>query len=67
MALKNKKLWISIALTALFLFVYRFGYFIQIPYVKSEYVQTLFSDGTSMFGFLDMFSGGAMSNFSIVA
>lgn len=67
MALKNKKLWVSIALTALFLFVYRFGYFIQIPYVKSEYVQTLFSDGTSMFGFLDMFSGGAMSNFSIVA
>ncbi|HOE06506.1 MAG: preprotein translocase subunit SecY [Bacilli bacterium] len=67
MAIKNKKIWISLLFTALFLFIYRFGYFIQIPFVKIEYVKKLFSSGESMFGFLDVFSGGALSNFSIVA
>ncbi|MDD3170742.1 MAG: preprotein translocase subunit SecY [Bacilli bacterium] len=67
MAIKNKKIWISLLFTALFLFIYRFGYFIQVPFVKIEYVKQLFSSGESMFGFLDVFSGGALSNFSIVA
>lgn len=67
MAIKNKKLWISLLFTALFLFIYRLGYFIQIPFVEIEYVKQLFSSGESMFGFLDVFSGGALSNFSIVA
>ncbi|MDD2493137.1 MAG: preprotein translocase subunit SecY [Bacilli bacterium] len=67
MAIKNKKIWISLLFTALFLFIYRFGYFIQIPFVEIEYVKQLFSSGESMFGFLDVFSGGALSNFSIVA
>ncbi len=67
MAIKNKKIWISLLFTALFLFIYRLGYFIQIPFVEIEYVKQLFSSGESMFGFLDVFSGGALSNFSIVA
>src|SRR5574344_1824179 len=67
MAIKNKKIWISLLFTALFLFIFRLGYFIQIPFVSIEYVKTLFSSGESMFGFLDIFSGGALSNFSIVA
>lgn len=67
MAIKNKKIWISLLFTALFLFIYRLGYFIQIPFVSIDAVKTLFSSGESMFGFLDVFSGGALSNFSIVA
>ena len=67
MAIKNKKVWISLLFTALFLFIYRLGYFIQIPFVSIDAVKTLFGSGESMFGFLDVFSGGALSNFSIVA
>ena len=67
MAIKNKKIWISLLFTALFLFIFRLGYFIQIPFVSLEAVKKLFGSGESMFGFLDVFSGGALSNFSIVA
>lgn len=66
MVLKNKKLWLGIAFTVLILFIYRLGYFVQLPYIRYENVQQLTSSGT-MFGFLDIFSGGALSNFSIVA
>ena len=65
-ALKNKKLWLGILFTALILLVYRLGYFIQLPYIRYENMQALYGQG-SMFGFLDIFSGGALSNFSIVA
>ena len=64
--LKNKKLWLGILFTALILLVYRLGYFIQLPYIRYENMQALYDQG-SMFGFLDIFSGGALSNFSIVA
>ncbi len=67
MVLKNKKLWLGFAFTILVLFIYRLGYFVQLPYVRFENVQALYSSGESMFGFLDIFSGGALSNFSIVA
>lgn len=67
MAIKNKKIWISLLFTALFLFIFRLGYFIQIPFVSLDAVKALFGSGESMFGFLDVFSGGALSNFSIVA
>lgn len=66
MALKNKKLLAGFCFTILILFIYRLGYFVQLPYVRFENVQQLYSDGT-MFGFLDIFSGGALSNFSVVA
>ncbi len=67
MELKNKKVWIGLLFTALFLFVFRLGYFIQIPFVSLDAVKTLFGSSESMFGFLDVFSGGALSNFSIIA
>lgn len=66
MVLKNKKLWLGFAFTVLILFIYRLGYFVQLPYIRYENVQQLTSSGT-MFGFLDIFSGGALSNFSIGA
>ena len=67
MTLKYKKLWLGILFTAAMLFVYRLGYFIQLPYIRSANVQAVYDSGKSMFGFLDIFSGGALSNFSIVA
>lgn len=66
MALKNKKLWLGFGFTVLILFIYRLGYFVQLPFIRYENVQQLTSSGT-MFGFLDIFSGGALSNFSVVA
>ncbi len=67
MAIKNKKVWIGLLFTALFLLIYRLGYFIQIPFVDIDAVKILFGGSQSLFGFLDVFSGGALSNFSIVA
>lgn len=61
---KNQKKLVSmIAFTILFLAIYRLGAFIQMPFIDSE----LFMAGETMFGFLDVFSGGALSNFSILA
>lgn len=59
----QKKLIKMILITALFLGIYRLGAFIQLPFIDSE----LFMAGETMFGFLDVFSGGALSNFSILA
>lgn len=67
MTLKNKKLWLGILYTVAILLVYRLGYFIQLPYIRYDNVQALYDSGQSMFGFLDIFSGGALSNFAIVA
>ena len=64
---KNKKLLFGLIFTILILGVYRLGYFIQLPYIRMENVTAMFTSGESMFGFLDIFSGGALSNFSIVA
>lgn len=64
---KNKKLLFGLIFTVLILGVYRLGYFIQLPYIRMENVTAMFTSGESMFGFLDIFSGGALSNFSIVA
>ena len=67
MTLKNKKLWLGILYTAAILLVYRLGYFIQLPFIRYANVQAVYDSGQSMFGFLDIFSGGALSNFSVVA
>lgn len=67
MTLKNKKLWLGILYTVAILFVYRLGYFIQLPFIRYANVQAVYDSGQSMFGFLDIFSGGALSNFSVVA
>ncbi|NLM31970.1 MAG: preprotein translocase subunit SecY [Acholeplasmataceae bacterium] len=49
--------------TALILLVWRLAYHVQLPMIDRE----LLSSEVSLFGFLDIFSGGALSNYSIVA
>lgn len=63
MALKNKKVIKMILYTALILLIWRLAYHIQIPLLDRD----LIVGQVSMFGFLDVFSGGALSNYSIVA
>ncbi|MDD4000242.1 MAG: preprotein translocase subunit SecY [Bacilli bacterium] len=63
MALKNKKVIVSVLFTALILLIWRLAYHIQIPMLD----RYIISPETQMFGFLDVFSGGALSNYSIVA
>lgn len=60
---KYKKVILSVLYTALILLVWRLAYHIQIPLLD----RSLITPGESMFGFLDVFSGGALSNYSIVA
>jgi preprotein translocase subunit SecY len=63
MALKNKKVIKMVLYTALILLFWRLAYHIQIPLID----RTMLGGQTSMFGFLDVFSGGALSNYSIVS
>ncbi|MDR1472319.1 MAG: preprotein translocase subunit SecY [Synergistaceae bacterium] len=49
------------------LFIYRLGAHIPTPGIDSEAVSRLFSQGGDIFGFLDLFAGGALSRFSIFA
>ena len=57
-----KKLIKMICVTVIALIVYRFGAFIKMPFVKVSYS----SDSSSLFGFLDVFTGGALSNISVM-
>ena len=52
-----------IGFTALFLLVYRFGVLIHLPFIDREFIK---SQALS-FGFLEVFTGGALSNFSILS
>ncbi len=60
----KNKITIMLLFTALFLLIYRLGVFIQLPFIDRDFYTDISS---SMFGFLDVFSGGALSNFSILA
>lgn len=60
---KHKKIVLGILFTALCLLIWRIGVHIQLPFV--EYTASHSSD--NIFGFLDIFTGGALQNFSIVA
>jgi len=60
---KNTKLWKMIAITIIVLSIWRLGVFIQLPFINRDL--TFIPD--NMFGFLNAFSGGALSQFSIVA
>ena len=54
--------------TAFILAVYRLGSWIPAPGVEPESVQNYFSGrGDTILGFLDLFSGGALSQFSLFA
>ena len=52
--------------TLLALLVWRIGVHIQIPFVEITKEYTSLSD-TNIFGFLDIFAGGALSQFSVLA
>lgn len=60
---KNKKLILMILFTALCLIIWRIGVHIRLPFI--EYNPE--AQGDSIFGFLDIFTGGALSQFSVVA
>ena len=61
--LKHKKLILGILFTALCILIWRIGVHIQLPFVEYN----VSSSDESIFGFLDIFSGGALQSFSIVA
>ena len=60
---KNKKALLGILFTALCLVVWRIGVRIPTPFLEVPKA----GEGDSIFGFLDVFTGGALSQFSIVA
>ena len=60
---KYKKIIKMFLYTALILLAWRLAYHIQLPMID----RTLLSPEVSLFGFLDIFSGGALSNYAIVA
>lgn len=64
--LKNKKVWLMFLFTALYLFIFRLGSFVHVPMINLTYLKDVFGE-QKMFGFLDVFTGGALSNFSILA
>jgi preprotein translocase subunit SecY len=54
--------------TAMILAVYRLGSWIPAPGVDSEAIENYFSDqGGTVLGLLNLFSGGALSQFSLFA
>lgn len=61
--LKNKKIWKMVGFTALFLAIYRFGVLIHLPFMDRDFI----ASKDTYFGFLEVFSGGALSSFSILA
>lgn len=58
-----KKLWITLGLLA----VYRMGVFVPTPGVNSEALAQFISEGASIFGFFNAFTGGALERFSVFA
>lgn len=62
----NTELKNRIFFTLMMFFVFRLGVHIPVPGVDTSVLESLFSSG-NLFGFLDLFSGGALSKFSIFA
>ncbi len=60
---KHKKLILAILFTALCLFIWRVGVHVKLPFI--EYSAS--TSSTNIFGFLDIFTGGALQSFSILA
>lgn len=59
-----KKIIIMLLVTFGLLIVYRLGAFVTLPFINPDII---FKSTTDLnFGFLDVFSGGALSNFSIL-
>ena len=55
----------KILYTALLLIIYRIGAHVPTPMINQQVITSLFSASTSLFGFLDIISGGALKNMSI--
>ncbi len=64
--LKTKDIRNKIFYSLIVLFIYRLGTHIPIPGVDVEQINNLFSNN-SVLGFFNLFSGGALSRFSILA
>ena len=64
--IKIKELRYKILFTLVMFMVFRLGTHIPVPGVDATVIEELFTTG-NLFGFLDMFSGGALSKFSIFA
>ena len=62
----NKELKDRIVYTFMMFVVFRFGVHIPVPGVDASVIENIFQSG-NLFGFLDLFSGGALSKFSIFA
>ena len=60
---KHKKLILAILFTALCLLVWRIGVHVRLPFVEISSSST----SSNIFGFLDIFTGGALQSFSILA
>ena len=52
--------------TLIMFIIFRLGVHIPVPGVDASVIENLFSSG-NLFGLLDLFSGGALSKFSILA
>ncbi|TDX49269.1 preprotein translocase subunit SecY [Orenia marismortui] len=65
-ALKVKELRKKIFFVLAMIAVYRIGAHIPVPGINPEALQKLFT-GAGVLGFLDMFAGGALKNFTIFA
>lgn len=62
----NKELKDRILFTFVMFVIFRLGVHIPVPGVDPSVIESLFSAG-NLFGFLDLFSGGALSKFSVFA
>ena len=66
--MKNSDLKKRILFTLFILLIYRFGTFVPIPGINSGVIQKFFTgEGASMFGMINLFSGGALERMSIFA
>ncbi len=64
----NSDLKKRILFTLSILLIYRFGTFVPIPGINSEVIQKFFtSEGSNIFGMINLFSGGALERMSIFA
>jgi preprotein translocase subunit SecY len=61
---RYKKVILGILFTLLCLIIWRIGVHIRLPFVEYSSAS---SDASNIFGFLDVFTGGALSQFSVVA
>lgn len=64
----NSNLKQRILFTLFILLIYRFGTFVPIPGINGEVIQKFFTgEGASIFGMINLFSGGALERMSIFA